>query len=110
MSAKIRICECRWCGTTFQTDNPLYVYCSHECYTAAHREQCRINYRRRYAQKHEQECERRQQYYAEHAKQEYARVKQWYANNLERKRAYAREYYHKHKKVKNNDTRRTDDC
>lgn len=54
---------CAYCGNWFNLDGKRYKYCCDECALLAHRERCRENFRRRYAEKHEQELERNRNAY-----------------------------------------------
>lgn len=80
---------CAYCGQPFDFHDERYRYCSDECALEAHRARCRENFRRRYAQKREQELERYRRYYETHAEQ---------------KKESSRRQYNAKKRGQNNET------
>ena len=55
--------RCANCGASLLGLDGRHKYCSEECYTEAHRRQCRANSRRRYWANREGELERNRRYY-----------------------------------------------
>ena len=97
---------CAWCGASFFGDG-RHKYCSEECAAAKHREDCKLRFRRRYAENHEAELARNREYYARNREKACARVYKytkehpasaatykhnWYMKNRERVIAKVQEY------------------
>ena len=81
MSAGGKERVCAWCGAPFFADK-RHKYCSEECADEAYHEQARVRFRKRYAEKHEQEL---------------ARCRDYHHRNAEVKNAKSRAYYYNHR-------------
>lgn len=85
---------CAKCGAPFFGDK-RHKYCSEECYTEAHREQARANFKRRYETMYEQERERQRKRYWSNPEREKARSTAWFKQHPEARHRY----YMKHKEA-----------
>lgn len=91
--------NCAICGNPILSPNAHKRYCSDECAKAANRERARIQFRKRYAEKREEELARNRLYYSQHKEQKKASATQWRTANREYYNAQCREWYRKKKAV-----------
>lgn len=87
---------CAWCGASFYGDG-RHKYCSEQCCEDAHREKCKLNFRRRYAERHEEELACNRTYYANNRGKTKARVNAWHRAHPEKQREYYRRNYAKNR-------------
>ena len=77
MKAAVMRRECQWCHEPIVTHDLRIKYCCKQCSEDAHRAKCRENFRKRYAEKREQELERNKDYYRRHPEKSCERVRRF---------------------------------
>lgn len=87
---------CTWCGASFFGDR-RHKYCSEQCAKDAHREQCKLRFRQRFAERHEEELARNRAYYAAHRDKSLARTGEYFRAHPDKQREYNRRKYAKMK-------------
>lgn len=91
---------CKWCGAAFYGDG-RHKYCSEQCAKEANRENNKLRFKRRYAEKHDEELARNRKYYADNREKVKARtIPQaiaYFKDHPDKKREAWKRYYDKHR-------------